>query len=145
MRRAQLAAGAAVLLAAAPGAWLALSPCVYRGVKSNGQPDVVPLGLVASTPTGPFAEPFCAGSLVEMNGPGVITLLAVPILLAALGFIAVQHRRKKLTWAAALLLLGFCLAGTVSIGLLYYPSFATLLSAAVFQRHAAGVVTQGHG
>ena len=59
-------------------------------------------------------------SLVQVNGPGVLWLLLVPVALAGAGFRASFARgatTRVVRWVAAIGLLGFSVAGMLSIGL----------------------------
>lgn len=106
----QTAAVLSVVAATAVGLWQALNPCIYRGVRS------VPGG------PGSSSENFCAGSLVEVNGAGVLVVLAVPVLLTAVAYFALKRGARLIAGITTGSLLGFCGLSLATIGLLYLPS-----------------------
>ena len=114
-----IASALGVLAAIVIGAWQAFYPCIYRGVKS------APAGSGARV-----GEEFCAGSLVEVNGPNVMIVLAVPVLIGFGGYLAVRTNRRVPAWIAVILLFIFCLLGAASVGIFYLPSFLLLAVAA---------------
>ena len=121
-----VSAGVAHVLAWVVGLSLAFGP-VYQGVS------VTPV-LPGEAPG--EATRFTA-TLIQANGSRVILLLAVPVVLTALALTSVlltgagQARRKVFLWASAILLLGFCVLGSFSIGLFYLPAALALLASAV--------------
>jgi len=130
-----VSAVAAQVLAWAVGLWLALVP-VYRGVS-----------VTATAPgeTAIESTPVTA-SLIEVNGLWVLLLLAIPVVLTGLALVSIlltapgQARRKLSLLALAVLLVGFGVVGSFSIGLFYLPSaLALVVSAAVaFRGRASG-------
>ena len=113
-------------LAWAPGAFLAFGP-VYQGV--------------SVAPASPGGEPSkevtrSSATLVEANGPHVIALLLVPVLLTGIALLSFRLNRKSQTahkvllWGPAIMLLGFCIVAIWSIGMFYLPAAFALLVAA---------------
>ena len=121
-----VAAFAAHVLAWAVGLWLALGP-VYRGVSVTA---------VAPGEAPGEATRFTA-TLIQVNGSWVILLLAAPVVLTALTLVSVlltdagQARRRVFLWASAILLSGFGVLGSFSIGLFYLPAALALIVSAV--------------
>jgi hypothetical protein len=75
-----------------------------------------------------------SASLIEENGMDVLGLLAVPVVLSAMGFLASFSRARVGTiglWTSAALLGLFALGTALTIGVFYWPAALTLLSAAV--------------
>lgn len=75
-----------------------------------------------------------SASLVEENGMDVLGLLAVPVVLAAMGFLASFARSRVGTiglWTTAVLLGLFGLGTAVTVGVFYWPASLTLLTAAI--------------
>ncbi len=71
-------------------------------------------------------------TLVEVNGPRVLRVLAVPVVLAALPLAANWTRLRTAARAlAALLLTGFALVTGFSIGLFYLPTAGAMVAAAL--------------
>ena len=71
-------------------------------------------------------------TLVEVNGPRVLRVLAVPVMLAALPLAANWTRLRTAAQAlAALLLTGFALVTGFSIGLFYLPTAGAMVAAAL--------------
>ena len=76
-------------------------------------------------------------TLVEANGPWVLWLLLIPVLLSGLPLVSIrfthpgQARRRVLLWTPAVVLLAFCAVGIASIGMLYLPTALALLIAAI--------------
>jgi hypothetical protein len=112
-----LALGLAVLAAG----WLALWPCVYRGV-------------FAEVVDGVRTVRITCDSLVDVNGAGVLALLALPVVLTALGVWAVRTASSRMLWIAAVLLLVFCLVSGFSVGLWFLPASIALLLCALTPR-----------
>jgi hypothetical protein len=81
----------------------------------------------------------CA-TLVQANGLHVLGVLAVPVLLAGAGLIAVRSGRRGLLVAVMAALLVFCLVALASVGLFYLPAVAALadtLCEQIWSRSAA--------
>ena len=119
---ATVAAWVAHALAWAAGLWLAFGP-VYQGASTT-----------ASAPGEPPGETVrFTSTLIEQNGLWVVPLLLAPIVLTAVALLALrltndrQVVRRVLLWGPATLLLGFCVLGIFSIGILYLPAALALL------------------
>jgi hypothetical protein len=80
MRLTRVAACGGLLLALAAGLGLALWPCACQGVEAGG-----------ANPE----QPVCA-SVVQANGVSVLGVLALPVLLAVVGLVAVRSRHRWL-------------------------------------------------
>lgn len=125
-RRSMTASGwaalAAVLLAAAAGLLLAAYP-VYQGVS------------VTATSSGTVTSGSESATLIEENGVWAAVLLCIPVALAGLGLVGARLlRRRVLVWASAVVLLGFVLLGSLSIGVFYLPAGVALLIAAALTK-----------
>lgn len=123
MRRLATALSAAAFLVACAATIYLLTAATYEGVST---------GAVL---TGGGAEPTrVTRSFVSTNGSWVIGLLLGVTLLAGvpLGIaLASPRNQQAATWSAALLLLGFSMISGFSVGLLFLPSAALLLVAAI--------------
>ncbi|MBI4297998.1 MAG: hypothetical protein HY676_05665 [Chloroflexi bacterium] len=80
-------------------------------------------------------------TLLEVNGPHVIPILASPPLLLVFGLgglglkmVGPSFLGTVILWAAVALLLGFCALGVFSVGLFFLPSFLALLGCALMSR-----------
>ena len=86
-----------------------------------------------------FAPTYSSGrTAIEVNGPGVIFLFLVPVVLTGIALIAIrfatnteEKRRAALIWVPTVALLGFCVLAALSIGLFYLPAALALLTAAI--------------
>ena len=107
----------AVLLTFVAGLFLAFYP-VYQGVSVTGSSS----GVVTSSSE--------SATLITENGLWVVVPLCIPIVLAALGLIAVTTRRRTLVWVLGGVLLGFVVLTGFSIGLFYLPAAIALLLSA---------------
>ena len=113
-------------LAWVAGLWFVFGP-VYQGVSGTSSVPGEPAGEVTRH----------TATLVEVNGLWALWLLLTPILLSGLTLLVIrftdagQARRKALLWLPTLVLLAFCVAGILSIGLFYLPVAPALLVAAV--------------
>jgi hypothetical protein len=116
-RLTRIAATVAVLLAGAAALGLALLPCAYRGVEA------------ASGPGGVVQERQTCATLVEVNGAGALVVLALPVVLAGVGLLAVWAGRRGLLAVVTLALIAFCVAALASVGLLYVPAAGALIVA----------------
>jgi hypothetical protein len=121
MRVTRIGAICGLLLALAAGLGLALWPCAYRGVEAAGG--------------GGAERQFCE-SLVEANGMSVLVVLALPVLLAGVGLVAVGRRRRPILVAVMVALVAFCVLGLASVGLFYLPAAVALAVALMGWRHA---------
>ncbi len=78
-------------------------------------------------------------TLVEVNGVYAALLLVIPIALTAIALIATLPNAVRpclmltLRWASSVLLILFCVAGMLSIGVFYLPAALVLLIAVVFR------------
>ena len=80
-----------------------------------------------------------SASLIEENGMDVLGLLAVPVVLSAMGFLASFSRARVGTiglWTSAVLLVLFALVTGFTVGMFYLPAGFTLVLAAVVARAA---------
>lgn len=117
----------AMALAMASSLWIALWPDFYQGIaeiaRSSGQ-------------TPPEASRVSA-SFLEVNDLWGALMLAVPVLITSGAFWVIwlaDYRRlprRPILWALAWLLLLFCGASAMSIGIFYVPSTLALMAAAV--------------
>ncbi len=112
-------AAAAWVLATTAAVGLGSWPCAYSGES------------ISRSPAGTVRRNTCA-SFVEVNGTHVLWVLAVPVALASLVFIAAWLGAKTFGWAAATVLLLFSLTAGFSVGLFFLPA-AAIAIAAMFQ------------
>ncbi len=83
---------------------------------------------LTATPAGSSSAPVVTHeSLLEHEGSGVLVVLALPVLLAALGAAPGRRRGRSL---AAVLLWAFAAVGAASVGLLYAPAAVAMTVAA---------------
>ena len=88
---------------------------------------------------GPVYRPTGA-TLIEVNGLSAALLVVIPVALTAITLIATlpnpAHPRLMLIlrWAAFVLLLLFCIAGALSIGIFYLPAALAALVAAIIRQ-----------
>jgi hypothetical protein len=108
--------------------WLALWP---GGVAVSGETaEIGPEGTVTEETVVQETERL---SLLQSQGPGVLVPLAIPVVLAAVGALAVHGRRRVLMWTCVALLWAFSLLGAASIGLFYKPAALALLVVAALR------------
>lgn len=70
-------------------------------------------------------------TLLEVDGPGVLVPLLIPVILSALPLVRLASAsRRCLAVISAVLLLGFVVVGVLSVGLFYAPSAMAMLVAA---------------
>ena len=140
-RAAIIAAVIAHVLAWGAFLWLAFWSYAYQGVSATPV-QVNELG----NPVGEMemgVERHSA-SLVEVNGVQVLLPLFIPALLTGMALIALLAwseggvRRKILVWILTAALLGFCVLGYLSIGVLYVPAAIALVVATVLQSLRSG-------
>ena len=121
---------------------LALWPASYRGTH------------IEMDSAGTYTTTFQTASLVAVNGPWVLLPLFVPVALTSLALLAVLRWdprswiRQAFLWLLALLSLGFCVLGALSIGVFYLPTALALVVTAVvstFRTHRRGDGAQGVG
>jgi hypothetical protein len=117
MRLTRAAAFGGLLLALAAGLGLALWPCAYQGFEATGG--------------GTNPEQQVCASVVQANGVGVLGVLALPVLLAVVGLIAVRGRHRWLLVVVMVVLVAFCVLALASIGLFYLPAAIALIIAVV--------------
>ncbi|MFV0252275.1 MAG: hypothetical protein ACK5H2_02955 [Beutenbergiaceae bacterium] len=88
-----------------------------------------------------------SATIVEVNGPGVLVTLSVPLLATALVTILLavvkQHWRRTAAWVVVGLLLAFALLGIATIGMLVLPiglalAFATAWAGRPVSARATG-------
>ena len=97
---------------------------VYQGVSVTASAP----GAAANEPTKTTA------TLIEINGWGVLPILLVPAALTGLALVKTnsgQTRHRMLVWVASVLLLGFCILGSFSIGIFYLPSALPLVFSSI--------------
>ena len=70
-------------------------------------------------------------TLFDVNGLGVLWLLAIPLVLVALPMAFRQPHRRRVGIACGIVMLALAFLGSASIGLYYYPTALGLLLAAV--------------
>lgn len=135
-RPSSIASALSLILALSASLFLALWPCSYEGVEATAvvSPGV---GLPQRASEAVPVRHLCA-SLIDVNGPRVLTVLALPVGIAGVGVLLAHFGLRKALWLTAVLLLLFCLIGAFSIGLFYLPSAVALLVAAALHRAEAG-------
>jgi hypothetical protein len=112
---------------------LALWPCAYQGIEA--QP----------APGGAVQERQLCATLVEANGVDVLGVLALPVLLAGVGLVAVRTGRRGILFTVMVALVAFCLLEFASVGLFYAPAAAALVIAvSAGDRSAAPRPTADH-
>jgi len=89
---------------------------------------------VTATETSPGAVATGSSTLVEENGPGVLLVIAIPLVAAAIVALVLWPRRAArgagpIAWTCAGLLAGFNLLAMASIGLFILPVTIGLLVA----------------
>ncbi len=122
---------ASLLLTLAAGVGLALWPCAYQGVEAQPAPG----GAVQQ-------RQLCA-TLIQANGVDVLGVLALPVLLAGVGLVAVRAGRRVLLTTVMVALVAFCLLALASVGLLYLPAAAALVIAVVGWRQQPSAPPNG--
>lgn len=81
--------------------------------------------------------------MIAVNGIRVLGIIIVPVLMTGVGLTASLHIdewpwAKAALWATALLLLGLCILGALSIGIFYLPgAIALAVSAGLAGRHSS--------
>lgn len=126
-RRWALGAAIAPAVAVLTSAWLALWPSFVRSESVSVGTD------------GTVERQVGSGSLLEAEGAGILIVLAVPVVLTAVGALSAYRGRRWPTWIVTGLLLAVCLLGAASIGLFYFPTLlALLLTAALGTAQPAG-------
>ena len=115
-RTTRIGASCSLVLAVAAGLGLALWPCAYQEVEAT---------------SGGGPERQVCGSMVAVNGAGVLGVLAVPVLLAGVGLVAVTSRRRGVLVVVMVALVVFCVLALASVGVFYVPAAAALVIAVV--------------
>ena len=119
--------------------FLALWPYSYQGVSAiavNSNLESTAVLRRAEQPISFDRQSFNA-SLIDVNGPGVLLVLLIPIAFSTIALCAVAfqslNRRLRLgmLWGSAVLMLAFCALALLSIGALYVPAAAALIVAAI--------------
>ena len=121
--------------------FLAFWPYSYRGVSEiavSVNPDLESTAVLqrAESPMS-FDQRNFNASLIDVNGPGVILILLVPVAISTVALSAVvfesPNRRLRigLLWSSAVLMLVFCVLALLSIGALYLPAAAALIVTAI--------------
>lgn len=108
-----------------------LWPSAYQGVQ--GQP--APGGAAQ-------VRQLCA-TLIQANGVDVLGVLALPVLLAGVGLVAVRAGRRGILTTVLVALVAFCLLALASVGLFYLPAAAVLLIAVVGWRQQPNAPPNG--
>ncbi len=121
-RLTRISATASLLLALAAGVGLALWPCAYQGIEA--QP----------APGGAGQQRQLCATLIQANGVDVLGVLALPVLLAGVGLVAVRTGRRGILATVMVALVAFCLLALASVGLLYLPAAAALVIAVLAWR-----------
>jgi hypothetical protein len=129
-RTTRISASASLLLALTAGLGLLLWPCAYQGVEAQPAPGAVQ------------ARQLCA-TLIQANGVDVLGVLALPVLLAGVGLLAVHSRWRGILFTVMVALVTFCLLTLASVGLLYLPAAAALVIAVVGWRQQPSATSNG--
>ena len=121
--------------------FLALWPYSYQGTSAiavSVNPDLQSTAVLqqSESPTSLEQQNFNA-SLIDVNGPGVLLALLIPVAITAIGLSAVAFKslnrrlRRGLLWGSPVLMLVFCGLALFSIGAFYLPAAAALIVAAI--------------
>jgi hypothetical protein len=86
-------------------------------------------GRGATGPGGAGQPRQLCATLIQANGVDVLGVLAVPVLLAGVGLVAVRAGRRGILATVMVALVAFCLLALASVGLLYLPAAAALITA----------------
>ena len=123
-------------------AWVAFVLLVFVPVYSGASVTVTPAGAIPSQPVQATA------TFIEVNGWGVLPFILVPVAISGAGLLGVilvgpgRVLRRAPLGISTLLLLGFCIASSYSIGIFYLPAaLAMAVSGAVSlgqRRESAG-------
>jgi hypothetical protein len=127
----RISATTGLLLALAAGLGLVLWPCAYQGIEA--QP----------ASGGAAHERQLCATLIEANGVDVLGVLALPVLLAGVGLVAVRAGRRVILTTVLVALVAFCLLALASVGLLYLPAAAVLVIAVVGWRQQPNAPPNG--
>ena len=131
----RISATASLLPALATGLGLALWPlrCAYQGIEVEAQP----------APGGAVQQRQLCATLIQANGVDVLGVLALPVLLAGVGLVAVRAGRRGLLLTVMVALVAFCLLALASVGLYYAPAAVALVIAVVGWRQVRGPTSNG--
>jgi hypothetical protein len=129
----RISATTSLLLALGAGVGLVLWPCAYQGVEVEAQP----------APGGTVHERQLCATLIQANGIDVLGVLALPVLLAGVGLVAVHGRRRGILTTVLVALVAFCLLALASVGLFYLPAAAALVIAVVGWRQQPNAPPSG--
>ena len=110
----------AALWAAGVALYLLLAP-TYGTLTSTYEPDTPPSEVARTEVRG-------HATALQVNGPHIVFVLSIPILLALSPLAFRKHRRAALLAAGALTLC-FCILGALSVGIFYLPAALLLLIA----------------
>jgi hypothetical protein len=127
----RISATTSLLLALAAGVGLLLWPCAYRGIEAQ------------SAPGGAVQQRQLCATLIQANGVDVLGVLALPVLLAGVGLVAVRAGRRGILATVMVALVAFCLLTLASVGLLYLPAAAALVIAVVGWRQQPSAPPNG--
>ena len=116
--------------------WLAFWPYSYQGVSATPV-QVDELG----NPVGDLESEVVrySASVVEVNGVGVLLPLFIPVAATGVALIVLLAWRDDgtlrtiLLWILTAALLGFCVLGYLSIGIMYVPAAIAMAVATVLQ------------
>lgn len=116
----RIAHGVAIACAAGASIYLLFAP-LYPSQASEAADSPGPVNAITGRAT-----------MVSVNGPRIMIAFAIPLLLVAAPLLTNKPTSRKIaTLLCGILLLGFVVLGSMSIGLFYLPSaFALLISAA---------------
>jgi hypothetical protein len=129
----RISATTSLLLALAAGVGLLLWPCAYQGIEVEAQP----------APGGAVQQRQLCATLIQANGVDVLGVLALPVLLAGVGLVAVRAGRRGILATVMVALVVFCLLTLASVGLLYLPAAAALVIAVVGWRQRPSAPPDG--
>ena len=103
-------------------AWVAFVLLVFVPFYQGESVTATPLGAIPSQPVQLTA------TLIEVNGWSVLPFVLAPVAISGVGLLGVILAGPGQVWRRAplgistLLLLGFCIAGSLSIGVFYLPA-----------------------
>ena len=113
-------------------AWVAFVLLVFAPFYHGASVTATAPGAIPSQPVQATA------TFIEVNGWGVLPIVLTPVAISGVGLLGVILAGPGLVWRRAplgvstLLLLGFCIVGRLSIGVLYLPAaLAMALAGAV--------------
>ena len=130
----------AVMWATSFGLWFAFGPVYYstREVVAC-VPEPCSPGPVADAPRSHMLP---VNSGLATNGPILLLVLGVPVVLAVAPLFVSRAWRRIVTGIAAILTLAFVWFGAVSVGVFYLPSAAALAIAAAWPARRGQAATQ---